>query len=557
MKRLLTGMEALARSAAEGGVRLVCGHAVRPVTALLEAALREGVGVERAPSEKVALEVAMGASLAGARAVAAVASLAAAADPLHAMAYVGASGGFAVVAVDDPGLALGAVEADSRTLARALELPWLEPSDAAECKDHLAAALALSERWETPVVVRITTRLALAGRPVSLGAAVAGKTAGLRRDRERRVLVPEHARRLGVRAKERLAKLAAHSVASPLNRMELRSRALGVVTSGAAYHHLREALPDASVLKLGMPFPFPAELARDFAARVDELVVVEELEPVLESELRGLGIACRGKDLLPSSGELGPDLLAHALGGAAWPERRRDDVPERPPEPCAGCPQRGLLHVLKRLHVSVAGDLGCALLGAAAPLATLDSAFGVGASVGAVHGAQVVLRERARGRLVALLDADAFLHSGALALAHVAGAGGGGTVVVAEHGGRAGAPAADLVAVARALGVSRVRAVDALDLAATEAALREELAHAELSVVVARGRCPAPPAAARPPCSVSEARCNRCGACLRLGCPAISDGFDAMVIDAGTCAGCGLCAKVCRAGAIAQEESSP
>jgi indolepyruvate ferredoxin oxidoreductase alpha subunit len=594
-------MEALARAAAEERVQLVsghAGHAGRPVAAMLEAALREGVCARPAPNEKVALEVAMGASLAGARAVAAVASLAAVVDPLHAMAYVGAAGGFAVVAVDDPGLALCAVEADSRTLARALELPWIEPSDAPECKEYLAAALGLSERWETPVVVRITTRVALTGRPVSLGATAAGEAAGLRRGRER--LVPGRRRRPRSGARERLAQLAAHAGESPLNRVELRSPALGVVTSGASYHHVREALPEASVLKLGLSFPFPAQLARDFAARVERLVVVEELEPVLEYELRALGISCQGESLMPRTGELGPDLIALALGSAVRRDRRREAVPERPPEPCAGCPRRALFHALKRVHVNVAGDLGCATMGASAPLATLESAFAVGASVGVAHGAELVLGERVRGRLVAVLDEGAFLHSGALALAHVAGAGAGGTVVVAEDGMRpgAGAPAADLASLARALvggdsmgrsspppaelaggghpappqgatgekggaatsilpGLPRVREVDALDLAATEAALREELARPELSVVVARGRCPMARTTPRPPCAVNGVRCNRCGACLRLGCPAISDGFDAMVIDADTCAGCGLCVQVCRAGAIAPTEPSP
>jgi indolepyruvate ferredoxin oxidoreductase alpha subunit len=570
-------MEALARAAAEERVQLVsghAGHAGRPVAEMLEAALREGVCAQRAPNEKVALEVAMGASLAGARAVGAVASLAAVVDPLHSMAYAGTAGGFAVVAVDDPGLALGAVEADSRTLARALELPWIEPSDAPECKEYLAAALALSERFETPVVVRITTRVALTARPVPLGPTAAGEAAGLRRDRERRVLAPGRGHRLRLRVRERLAELAAHAGESPLNRVELRSPALGVVTSGASYHHVREALPDASVLKLGLSFPFPAELARYFAARVDRLVVVEELEPVLENELRALGIACQGEGLMPRTGELAPDLIALALGSAVRCERRSETVPERPPEPCAGCPRRALLHALKRVHVNVAGDLGCAMAGASAPLAALDSAFAVGASVGVALGAELVLGERVRGRQVAVLDEGAFLHSGALALAHVAGAGGGGTVVVAEDGTHpsAGAPAADLASLARALAgagegqasalqrgvpcTPRVREVDALDLAATEAALREELARPELSVVVARGRCPMAQTTPRPPCAVSGVRCNRCGACLRLGCPAISDGFDAMAIEARTCAGCGLCVQVCRAGAIARTEPS-
>ncbi len=550
MKRLLTGLEAIARAAAEEGVLLVSGHGVRPVTALFEAARLEGLHVERAPSEKVALELAMGASLAGARAVAAVGSLAAVADPLHAMAYVGAAGGLVVLALDDPGLALGPVEADSRALVRALELPWVEPSDAAECKDHLSAALALSEKWETPVVMRLTTRVALSGRPVPIGRGMAGRAAGLRRDRARRVLVMEHGERLRLRVKEMLAQVASHGVESPLNRTELRSRALGVVTSGATYHHVREALPDASVLKLGLFFPLPTDLVRDFAGRVERLVVVEELEPVIESEVRALGVACQGKDLLPRTGELGPDLLARALGVAAQ-QPRPPAVPPRPAEARAGCPHRGLMHAFKRLHVSVAGDPGCAAVGAAAPLSSIDSAVARGASIGIALGAHAVLEERLRGRQLAVLGEDAFLHSGALALAHAATAG-GGTVVVAQGSFPAytGGPKADLSALVRGLGASRVREVDALDLAGTEATLREELARPELSVVIARGRCPLMRHAPGPPLAIRAERCNRCGACLRLGCPAISDRLDAMTIDPSSCAGCGLCAQVCRAGAI-------
>ncbi len=553
----MTGSEALARGAAEEGVQLVAGCPVPPIAALLDAAEREAVLAERTPTGKVALEVAMGACLAGARAVAALPGLAAGAEPLRAMTCVGAAG-LVVVAIDDPGLARSCVETDSRVLARALELPCVEPSDARECREHLAAALELSELWDTPVVLRLTARTALGARAVPIGTATAARAAGLRRGRERAVISLEQGLRLRVRSEERRAQLAAHGADSPLNRVELRSAELGVITSGAAYHHVREALPDASVLKLGLSFPLPTELVRDFARRVEVVVVVEELEPVVESELRALGIACRGKDRLPRTGELGPDLLARALRGAPA-ARRREDVPPRPPEACAGCPQRAVLQALKRLHVSVAGELGCSVLGAEAPLGVVDRAIGAGSAAAVARGAEAVLGERIRGRQVALMGESALVRGGAPALAHAVASAGGGTVVVVADGESATRASAsvDVAALARALGARRVREVDALDLATLERALREELAAPELSVVIARGRCPVAEPEPRPASGVGAPRCNRCGACLRLGCPALSEGEEAMEIDAGLCAGCGLCAQVCRAGAISSAQELP
>jgi len=553
----MTGAEALARGAAEDGVQLVAGCPVSTIGALLDAAEREAVLAERTPTDKVALEVAMGACLAGARAVAALPGLAAGVEPLRAMTYVGAAG-LVIVAIDDPALARSCVETDSRMLARALELPCVEPSDARECKEHLAAALELSELWDTPVVLRLTARTALGGRPVPIGTVTAARAAGLRRGRERPVLSLEQGPRLRLRVEERLAQLAAHGVDSPLNRVELRSAELGVITSGAAYHHVREALPDASVLKLGLSFPLPTELVRDFAGRVEKVVVIEELEPVIESELRALGIACRGKDLLPRTGELGPDLLSRALGGGP-PATRRDDVPPRPPEACAGCPQRAVLQALKRVHVSVAGELGCSALGAEAPLRAVDRAVGASSAVALARGAEAVLGERVRGRQVALMGEGALVRGGAPALAHAAASAGGGTIVVVADGASAtcARTPVDVAALARALGAPRVREVDALDLAAMERALRDELAAPELSVIVARGRCPVAEPEARAPSAVRASRCNRCGACLRLGCPALSEGEEAMEIDAGLCAGCGLCAQVCRSGAISRAQELP
>lgn len=451
VKRLLTGLEAIAWAAAEQGVRVVSVHGDRGFAALGEAARREGVRAERAPCDAAALDLAMRASAAGGRAVAAVRSLATLADRLHGSCVGGAGRGLVMLALDDPGRTFGGVKSDSRAAARALELPCLEPSDAGECKEFLAFALALSVRRETPVVMRLTARVASSGRPVHVG-------------------------------------LAAEPGA--LDRVEVRSRGLGVVTSGASYLHVREALPEASVLKLGLVFPVCADLVRDFAARVERLVVVEEFEPVIASALHALGFACQGQDLLPRDRELGPDLLASALGGGA--RGAPVEAPARPVEACAGCPRRGVTSALKRLCVNFAGEPGCA-----EPIVAL---------------------------------------------------GGGKTVVVAAS--FAGATGANIDALAPSLGARRAREVDALDLARMEAVLREELARPEPSVVVARGDCPMAGGACAPPWAIRPERCNRCGACLRLGCPAIADRLEAMEIDASTCAGCGLCAQVCRAGAI-------
>ncbi|HEX7487503.1 MAG TPA: 4Fe-4S binding protein [Anaeromyxobacteraceae bacterium] len=557
MRRLLTGAEAIARGASECGVALVTGRAASPpLGALLDAAACEGIHTERTPSERLALQLAAGASLAGGRAVAVLGSLEGAADVLHALATSGATGGLVALAVDDPALAFTAVKGDARSLSRALDLPVVEPSDARECRTHLAAALDLSERWGTPVVVRLTARLALEARPVELGERVAPAAAGLRRDRACRVLVPEHGPRLRGRLEERLAQLAAEGVESPLNSTELRGRGLGVVVGGAAYHLVREVLPDASVLKLGLSFPLPTELARAFAAAVKELVVVEEGEPVLESELRAAGIRCRGKDLLPGAGELLPAALARAVGGATRSWGAPPELPPRPVEACPGCPGRTLFAALKRLHVGVTADVECSALGVFAPQAVVDSALTAGSAPALLHGAEAVLGARMRGRLVAVVSERTFLHSGALALAQATGAGGRGTLVVLQDGESDGAvPGFDLAGLARALGAARVRTVDPADLAGCEAALREELAAQAPAVVLVRGRCP-PPVRSGPPNAVAPGRCNRCGACLRLGCPAISDGLSAMVIDPDVCAGCGLCAQVCRAGAIATAEQA-
>jgi indolepyruvate ferredoxin oxidoreductase, alpha subunit len=542
VRRFVTGLEAVARGAYEEGVHLLVVNARRPLDLLAAAAEREGaVRVDRAATARLAIEFAVGAALAGGRAVAAVASIASAADLLAAAASAGV-GGLVAVAVDDPALALAPGDADARVFARAAKVPCVEPADAAGCREAVGAALRLSERWGTPVVVRLTTRLALSGAAIALRARRYALPAGRRVAFAERALLPEHGRAQRRGVDERLAQLAAHGADTDLNTVELRSAELGVVASGMAARHVREALPDASILTLGLSWPVPTELVRDFAGRVKRLVVAEEMEPLLEAELRADGIACEGKDLLPRHGELLPDVLRRALGAAA-PRSSAAPVPPRPAEACPGCPHRPVLHALKRLHVAAIADLGCAVFGGRAPLGGVEVALAPSGAVAIAHGLGAALGARGKGRVVALVG-ESGLAADAGAVAHAVAAGSGAAVVAVTHD-RADATAA----LAAALGAP-ARTVDAFDVGAVEGAVAEALRADRPALVVARGRCARTTVPPAQRFRVEPSRCNRCGACLRLGCPAIAEGEGTMVIDAHRCAGCGVCGQVCRARAI-------
>jgi indolepyruvate ferredoxin oxidoreductase alpha subunit len=561
MRRLLTGSDAVAQGAHESGVHVaaVCRG---PVAGDIAAGLlrRGGVRCELVASEKAAVELALGAALGGGRALAVVRAggLEAAASALFAASCAGAAG-LVVVACDDPG-ARAAPAIDSRLVARNAMVPVLEPSDPREARAFVDEALALSERFDTPVLLRLTTRLADSAEPVEVAPRRSEAPRGQRVETAARA-IPCGAAVQRNRALERLGSLAAHGWDTPLNRAELRSADLGVVTSGLAYGMVREALPTASILKLGLVHPVPTGYVRDFATRVRRLFVVEELEPFIESELRAAGIACEGKDRLARSGEFSAALLAHALGAPQLRPRPPEAVPDRPPELCPGCPHRATFQALKQQHVTVTGDLDCAELASLAPLSAVARAPGMGASVAVEAGLEAALGARVRGRAVAVLGEGALLHSGAAALPIVAA--GAGTLVLADTGcggeteagaeGRVHVPGGrrvDLGSLVRALGVPSVRVVDPLDLAGTCAALHDELLRPAASVLIARSPCAHQRQDFRPPQAVDPARCNRCGACLRLGCPAASDGPEAVVIDPAACAGCGLCAQVCRSRAI-------
>jgi indolepyruvate ferredoxin oxidoreductase alpha subunit len=545
VKRLFTGLEALARGAHERGVHVVAVHPLRLLDALAIACeAMGGARCERVDTPRIAVEVAMGAALAGGRAIAAAASLGSALDLVEAAAHAGVAG-LVLVAVDDVGGALGPIESDSRLIARAAKVPCLEPADPRECKGFVGEALALSERYETPVLVRLTARLALTAQAVALGPAEVSAARG--RPATPRALSAARPPSLSAALDERLAQLCAAAAESTLNRADARSVELGLIASGPAARHAREAFPEASLLTLGLSWPVPTALVRAFAGSVRRLVVAEELEPLLEGELRAARIACGGKDLLPRHGELTPDVLRRALDRAA-PRPEAAHAPDRPAEACPGCPHRAVAHALKRLHVTPTADLGCAAFAAEAPARAVELALGRGAAVGVAHGIEAALGARARGRVVALV-ADAPL-AYAASLAHAARAGASAAVVVVR-------PDADEARALASAAGARCEEVDAFDVAAVERAVAAALASPGASVVAARGGCPLEGGPRGAPRRVEPSRCNRCGACLRLGCPSISDALDAMAIDAALCAGCGVCAQVCRAGAIAAQEAAP
>lgn len=579
MKELLSGNEAIARGAFESGVTVAAGYPGTPSTEILENFARyPGVYAEWAPNEKVALEVGIGASLAGARTLVAMkhVGLNVAADPLFTLAYTGVNGGLVIVSADDPGMHSSQNEQDNRRYARFAKVPLLEPADSQEAKDMVGLALEISERYDTPVMLRTTTRVAHSQSFVELGEPQPAAARKFVKDVKKYLMVPAYARMRRVALEERLAGLKDYSEKSPLNHIEWRDKSVGVITSGIGYQYVREALPRASVLKLGMPHPLPEKLIRKFAGEAETVLIVEELEPYLEEQVKAMGIDVSGKNILPNTGELNTGILEARLvkagvlkkdsgkTPAAAPET--PVIPNRPPVMCPGCPHRGLFYTLRRLKMNVTGDIGCYTLSGLPPLEAMDSCICMGASIGAAHGMVKADPETGR-RTVAVIGDSTFLHSGITGLLNIVYNKGSATVIILDNRTTAmtghqqhpatgktlmgeQAPAVDLEALVRALGVRRVRVVDPLDLAETNRAVQEESAAGEPSVIICRRPCVLLSKAAGPPVSVQEGRCTGCRACIRLGCPAISVKDRLASVDQTACTGCGLCIQVCREGAL-------
>jgi indolepyruvate ferredoxin oxidoreductase alpha subunit len=568
---LLSGNEAIAQGAWEAGVTVGAGYPGTPSTEILENLVRKpGVVCEWAPNEKVALEVAAGASMGGVRALVTMkhVGLNVASDPFMTLAYTGVVGGLVIVVADDPGMHSSQNEQDSRNWGPFGKVPILEPSDSAEALEMAREAFALSERLDMPVLLRSTTRLSHAKGLVEPGERADVTRREYAKSAAKWVMMPGMARQRRVDLDARLKAAAGESESCAFTIEEVRDRALGVVTSGVVYQYVREALPDASTLKLGMTFPLPEERLRAFAGKVERLVVVEELDPYLLRGLRVLGLEVE-EAVVPHIGELSPGKVAAAFG-ATPPETREPmkDLPPRPPMLCPGCPHRGVFQALRAMGAAVTGDIGCYTLAALQPLSAMDTCVDMGASIGMAHGLELAGGAGKDRPVVAVIGDSTFGHSGITGLLNTVFNNGSSTVVILDNRitamtghqdnpftGRtlAGDPAPDidLEQLVRGLGVRDVRTVDPNLLKPTAKALAAAVDNDEVSVVIAKAPCALLTSDRPDPFAVDEETCTACGDCIRLGCPAISrDSVSKATIDAELCVGCRQCVQVCRYGAI-------
>lgn len=572
MKKLMLGNEAVARGLYEAGCRVVSSYPGTPSTEITEyAAKYDEVYCEWAPNEKVGMEVAFGASLAGARAACCMkhVGLNVAADPLFTMSYTGVGGGLVICVADDPGMHSSQNEQDSRHYAIAAKLPMLEPSDSSEAKDFTKLAFELSEKYDTPVLLRMCTRISHSQSAVELSYPDEVKLKEYEKNPKKYIMAPANAIQKHPIVEERQRMLGEYAETCEINSVEYGSDELGIITSGTCYQYVKEVLGEsASVLKLGMVNPLPEKLIRDFAKKVKRLVVIEELDPIIESYCRGLGLELDGKNILPICGEFSQSIIAEALGVEGKKYASVEKMPIRPPVMCAGCPHRGLFYALSKKKITVLGDIGCYTLGSAAPLNAIDSVLCMGASVSGVHGFNKARGAESEAKTVAVIGDSTFMHSGMTGLANVAYNGSNSTVIIVDNSitgmtghqhnpttgyNIKGDPAAkiDLEALCHALGIKRVKVVDPYDLKAAEAVIMEELAANEPSVIISRRPCALLKyVKSNPPLHVNEDKCRSCKACMKIGCPAISMKDGKAIIDETLCVGCDVCKQLCAFDAI-------
>ncbi|MGQ9823631.1 MAG: indolepyruvate ferredoxin oxidoreductase subunit alpha [Desulfotomaculales bacterium] len=587
MKKVMSGNEAIAYGAYLAGIRFGAGYPGTPSTEILENFARyPGVYAEWSVNEKVALDVGIGAAYAGRRALVTMkhVGLNVAADSLFYVSYTGMKAGLVIVSADDPQMHSSQNEQDNRHYARFARVPMLEPADSEEAKLFLRYAVEISETFDTPVIIRTTTRLAhskalVRAEEVPPDPGAPSEPAAYERDPAKYVMVPANARNRHPVVEERLKKIAAYAETAPFNYIEEGSAELGIITSGVVYQYAKEVFPDATFLKLGMVYPLPSGLIRALAARVKQVVVIEELDPFIEEHVRLLGIPARGKDIFPNIGEFSPGRVRKCVREAGLlpapelpPKKEAGPAPALPPRPpmlCPGCAHRGVFYALQRLRTATFGDIGCYTLGAAPPLSALHTCGCMGASIGVVHGVDKV---GVRDRTVAVIGDSTFFHSGVAPLINLFYNLGTSTVIVLDnrvtamtghqpHPGSGktlqgkDAPLISVEDVARGIGIKKVDLVDPYDFRTVVETIREHVQSGEPSVIVARRPCVLFTREKKPPYAVNPEACNECGNCLRIGCSPIGKVEGRVVIDQALCIGCGFCAAVCNQKAIYQPAS--
>ena len=571
-KVIMLGNEAIARGAYEAGVKVSSAYPGTPSTEISEYLVqyKDDVYEEWAPNEKVATEVAVGASLVGTRAMACMkhVGLNVAADPLYSVSYMGVNGGLVIVVADDPGLYSSQNEQDTRMVARAAQIPVIEPSDSAEAKEFFKTAFELSEQFDRPFIFRITTRLAHSQGLVELCERVTPEDKPYEKNIPKNVMMPGNAKMRHIEIEKRNLELAEAADSLPINRVEMKDTKIGVITSGIPYQYVKEALPEASVLKLGMVNPLPRKLIEDFASKVDTLYIVEELDPVIEEQVKSWGIKAVGKEIFTVQGEYSVNMLKKAILKQELDLKEPAKAPGRPPILCPGCPHRSVFYVLNKLKMHAAGDIGCYTLGAVAPLSVIDTTMCMGSSISTLHG-----MEKAKGKdyiknWVAVIVDSTFMHTGVNSLMNMVYNNATGTVIIMDNSttGMTGhqdhaatgktlqgdpAYAINIQAVCRAMGVKNVIEVNALDIAQVEKIIKEETAKDEISVIITKTPCVLLDKRKKPIYTAYTDKCKKCGMCMKPGCPAMTKNPDGTIhIDDTMCTGCGLCKDLCKFDAI-------
>ena len=572
-KKIMLGNEAIARGAWEAGVKVSSAYPGTPSTEISENIVKycPDLYCEWAPNEKVAMEVAIGASMAGVRSLVSMKHVGVnvASDPLYTVSYIGVSGGLVMVAADDPGMYSSQNEQDSRMVARAAMVPVLEPSDSQEAKDFIKLAYDLSEKYDTPIMVRTTTRLAHSQGIVTLEDRKNVEDKVYERDIAKRVMMPGNAIKRHLVVEKRLKDMANDASSFAINKVEYNDTKIGVITSGIPYQYVKEALPTASVLKLGLVHPLPRKLIEEFASKVDTLYIVEELEPVIEEQVKSWGIKCIGKEIFTVQGEYSANMVAKAILGKGIESDAPAQAPARPPILCPGCPHRATFSLLKKLKIHAAGDIGCYTLGAVAPLSVIDTTVCMGSSISTLHG-----MEKAKGKdyiknWVAVIGDSTFLHTGVNSLMNMVYNQSTATVMILDNSTTGMTGHQDHAATGKTLmgqsvkpilldelckgmGVKNVTVVDVYDQEKLEKVIKEEIAKDELSVIIAQSPCALLKSyVPKGKCITLPEKCKKCGMCLVPGCPAITKKEDGTVaIDDTMCNGCGLCMQRCKFGAI-------